>query len=143
MREKLRFVVVDGYAKAGREELAAGGASSGGQLYARMLKALVPGCRVDVVHPADPGESLPTGAALADYDGIAWSGSSLTVHHDTPEVRAQIEFAREAYRAGVPQFGSCWAAQIVHRPQDPAHRRGEGASHVRGQEVRLRWLDQS
>ncbi len=113
MSEKLRFVVVDGYAKAGREELAAGGASSGGQLYARMLKALVPGCRVDVVHPADPGESLPTGAALADYDGVAWSGSSLTVYHDTPEVRAQIEFAREAYRAGVPQFGSCWAAQIA------------------------------
>ncbi len=109
----LHFLVVDGYAREGREDLEAGGASSGGALYERMLKALAPGCRVDVVHPADPDGRLPSGAALADYDGLAWSGSSLTIYSGGVDVAAQIAFARAAFSAGVPQFGSCWAAQIA------------------------------
>ncbi len=113
MSDKLHFLVVDGYARAGREGLAAGGASSGGALYARMLEELAPGCQVEVIHPADAGESLPCGAALGEYDGIAWSGSSLTIYAGTPDVEAQIDFARAGFAAGVPQFGSCWAAQIA------------------------------
>ncbi len=108
-----RFLVVDGYSRAGREDLAAGGASTAGDLYARMLAACAPGCVVDIVHPADPGSSLPTGAAIGQYDGIAWTGSSLTVYADDPKVIPQIEFAKAAFAAKVPSFGSCWAAQIA------------------------------
>ena len=54
------------------------------------------------------------GAGLAAYDAIAWTGSSLSItESDTPEVRPQIELARAAFEAGVPSFGSCWAAQIA------------------------------
>ncbi|MFQ5774434.1 MAG: type 1 glutamine amidotransferase [Kiloniellaceae bacterium] len=108
-----RFIVVDGYAREGREELAAGGATPAGELYARMLNDCLPGCRVDVVYPADPGAELPRGAAIEQYDGIAWTGSSLTIYADDPKVRPQIEFARAAFEARVPSFGSCWAAQIA------------------------------
>jgi GMP synthase (glutamine-hydrolysing) len=108
-----RFMVVDGYAKAGREDLAAGGASTAGDLYARMLKDCAPGCGVDILYPADPGSSLPTGAAIGQYDGIAWTGSSLTVYADDPNVTPQIDFAKAAFTAQVPSFGSCWAAQIA------------------------------
>ena len=39
------------------------------------------------------------GAAIADYDGIAWTGSSLTIHHsDDPRVTRQLDFARAAAR---------------------------------------------
>ena len=107
-----RILVVDGYKKPAREELAAGGATPAGPLYAAMLSRCHPGCEVDVVYPADPDSSLPHGAALSHYDGIAWTGSSLTVYRDEPAVRVQIEFARAAFEAGVPSFGSCWAAQI-------------------------------
>lgn len=107
-----RFLVVDGYRKSGRVELAAGGATPAGELYARMLSRCRPGSRVDVIHPADPGVSLPQGAALRDYDGLAWTGSSLTVYKDEPAVRAQVELARAVFESGVPSFGSCWAAQI-------------------------------
>ncbi|MDH3714085.1 MAG: type 1 glutamine amidotransferase [Gammaproteobacteria bacterium] len=107
------FLVIDGYYKSGREELAAGGATPAGVLYESMLERIHPGCEVDVIYPADPGVALPTGAALAQYDGIAWTGSSLTVYEDEPGVAAQIELAKAAFAAQVPSFGSCWAAQIA------------------------------
>lgn len=109
------YLVLDGYSKEGREDLKAGGASTAGDLYARMLKRCTPGgkAEVDIVCPADPDASLPKGAELKNYDGIAWTGSSLTVFEPGPLVTPQIEFAREAYEANVPSFGSCWAAQIA------------------------------
>ena len=109
-----RFLVLDGYSKEGREDLRSGGATTAGELYARMLKACAPkGAEVDIVCPADPGAALPAGAAIGQYDGIAWTGSSLTVFADDPKVTTQIEFAKAAFDARVPGFGSCWAAQIA------------------------------
>ncbi|MCK4867251.1 MAG: type 1 glutamine amidotransferase, partial [Alphaproteobacteria bacterium] len=115
MADNLRFLVIDGYNKEAREELVAGGASMAADQYTRMLKGSTPGgaADIDVLFPADPGASLPKGAELAQYDGIAWTGCSLTVFEDDPRVHTQIEFCREAFRAGVHSFGSCWAAQIA------------------------------
>ena len=110
----LHFLVIDGYRRDGRESLAAAGATTAGKLYERMLLACHPDASVDILYPADPGGALPQGAAIAAYDGIAWTGSSLTVYKDhDPAVRPQIEFARATFEAGVPSFGSCWAAQIA------------------------------
>jgi len=109
-----RFLVVDGYSRAGREDLSAGGATTAGELYARMLKSCGPrGTEVDIVYPADPDASLPQGAAIDQYHGIAWTGSSLTIYRNDPDVVPQIDFARAAFEAKVPSFGSCWAAQIA------------------------------
>ena len=125
-----RILVVDGYKKPAREELAAGGATPAGPLYAAMLTRCHPGCTVDVVYPADPDSSLPHGAGLNHYDGIAWTGSSLTAYRDEPAVRVQIEFARAAFEAGLPSFGSCWAAQI-----GLAAAGGRCAANPRGREM--------
>ena len=38
-----RFLVVDGYSREGREDLAAGGATTAGELYRKMLERLVSG----------------------------------------------------------------------------------------------------
>ncbi len=108
-----RFLVVDGYTREARDELAAGGASMAGDLYAAMLRGFVPGAAVDIVFPSDAGGALPAGAELAGYDGVAWTGCSLTVFDDDPRVGRQIEFCRAAFEAGVPGFGSCWAIQIA------------------------------
>mgnify|MGYP002634636880 FL=1 len=113
MADQLRFLIIDGYIKKSREELAAGGASTAGDLYTRMLRRYAPGAHCDVVYPSDPGTSLPSGAALTDYDGIAWTGCSLTAYDGSPEVRNQIDFCRAGFEAKVPSFGSCWAAQIA------------------------------
>ena len=108
-----RFLVVDGYSKAGRDELVAGGAAMAGELYAAMLRRFAPRAAVDIVFPADSDSSLPKGAGITAYDGIAWTGCSLTVFDDDPRVARQIEFCRAAFEAGVPSFGSCWAVQIA------------------------------
>jgi GMP synthase (glutamine-hydrolysing) len=113
MADSPRFIVVDGYSREGREDLKAGGATTAGELYARMLKKCLAGAEVDIVAPADPGAALPQGAAIGHYAGIAWTGSSLTIYADDPKVTPQIEFARAAFAAQVPSFGSCWAAQIA------------------------------
>jgi len=108
-----RILVIDGYRKEARDELAAGGATMAGDQYVKMLSRVCPGVKCDILFPCDAGAALPTGTALSDYDGIAWTGCSLTVFEDTPEVNTQIGFARSCLEAGVPGFGSCWAAQIA------------------------------
>ena len=114
MPNQPHYLVVDGYAREGREDLRAGGATTAGELYQRMLVKCTPGgAAVDIVCPADPDAALPVGAAIADYDGIAWTGSSLTIFADDPGVTSQIAFAAAAFEARVPGFGSCWAAQIA------------------------------
>jgi GMP synthase (glutamine-hydrolysing) len=106
--------VLDSYDRAGREELRAHGASEAGALYARLLRELEPGASVDVAYPADAEPGLPPGAALADYDGLVWTGSSLSVRDaDDPRVRRQLELARAALGAGLASFGSCFAAQLA------------------------------
>ncbi len=113
MAAQPRFLVIDGYVKVSRDELEAGGATGAGFQYKAMLEHHAPGCHVDILYPSDPGADMPQGTELAAYDGIAWTGCSLCVFEDIPEVRAQIDLARAAFAAQVPGFGSCWAAQIA------------------------------
>ncbi len=108
-----RLLVVDGYAKAARDELAACGASIAADLYAAMLRRFAPNASIDRLFAADAGAALPAGADIAAYDGIAWTGCSLTVFDDDPRVKRQIEFCRAVFEAGVPSFGSCWSIQIA------------------------------
>ena len=109
-----RFLVIDGYTQAARDQLQGGGASLAADLYAAMLIKCAPaGAACDILFPSDPGAALPTGASLEQYDGIAWTGCSLCIQDACPEVTCQIEFARTAFEKGIPSFGSCWAAQIA------------------------------
>jgi GMP synthase (glutamine-hydrolysing) len=107
----LRLLVLDAYDAAGRQALSGAGARLAGELYQRLLERLEPDAAIDVVAHGDDGFALP--AALDSYDGIAWTGSNLTVHRDTPAVRQQLALARAAFDAGVPSFGSCWAVHIA------------------------------
>jgi GMP synthase (glutamine-hydrolysing) len=59
------------------------------------------------------GEPLPFGTALADFDGVMIPGSPLHIYDRTQEVTRQIEFARAAFAAGVPVWGSCWGLQLA------------------------------
>jgi GMP synthase (glutamine-hydrolysing) len=126
----LRLLVLDAYAPEGRAALREAGGSEAGRLYERMLLWLAPDAAIDIAYPADPDPKLPSGAALADYDGVAWTGSSLTIHDGSDaRVRRQIELARAVYAAGIPSFGSCWAAQL-----SVAAAGGRCASNPRGRE---------
>jgi GMP synthase (glutamine-hydrolysing) len=109
----LKLLIVDAYDPAGRAGLRLAGACLAGELYRRALTRLAPAAELDLLEFSGLGFELAEGVGLGDYDGIVWTGSSMTVHHDTPAVRSQLEFARAAFALGVPSFGSCWAAQIA------------------------------
>lgn len=109
-----RFLIIDGYTRSARDELAAGGASLAAHLYDRMLRQCgPPGTECDILFPSDAEAELPAGAAVEQYDGVAWTGCSLCINDPTDEVARQVAFARLAFERGVPSFGSCWAAQIA------------------------------
>ncbi|SDH52654.1 type 1 glutamine amidotransferase [Roseospirillum parvum] len=108
-----RFIVVEGNTRAACQALEALGAHASADLYCKTLERLAPGCTCEVVRPADLDAALPEGTALAQADGVAWTGSGLNAYDDRPEVTRQIELARAVFAAGVPFFGSCWALQIA------------------------------
>lgn len=127
-----RFIVVEGNTRASCAALEAAGAHASSDLYAKTLERLAPGCAVTVVRPTDLDAALPPGVALAQADGVAWTGSALNAYDDRPEVTRQIELARAVFAAGVPFFGSCWALQIAALAAG-----GEVVANPRGREFGL------
>ncbi|CAI5724022.1 unnamed protein product [Peronospora destructor] len=114
--EVVRYLVVDGYVRTGRDVLVAGGATTAGQLYANMLvtateRSVGRSAEYDLIYPADPGFVTPD---LTKYHGVGWSGSSLAAHErDDPSVMQMINLARQSFELGVPQFGSCFGLQLA------------------------------
>lgn len=109
----MKFLIVDGYPESARQELQAAGASNGWQLFQRMLLGRASESQVDIVFPSDR-DDVSSSEALGEYDGVLWTGCSLCLHAvNDPRVERQVELARRAFAAGVPQFGSCWAIQIA------------------------------
>ncbi|MDE0309917.1 MAG: hypothetical protein OXI60_08835 [Acidiferrobacterales bacterium] len=97
--ENLKFLVVEGYGKASRDELVAGGMSPASDLYRQMLLSLAPNSTVDIVTPADADARLPSGVELKSYDGVAMTGSNLSVtDSDNPAVLSQISLQQEVFR---------------------------------------------
>lgn len=107
------LLIIDGYDKTGRENLVRAGCTLAGTLYERMIRRFLPDAKTTILHPADPDEALPSGADLSTFDAALWTGSSLTIYHQTPDVTRQVDLARALYAAGTPSFGSCWALQIA------------------------------
>ncbi len=109
----LRFLIIDGYPKASREEFDQVGMKHAWRLYAEMLLRNLPGAAYSVWLPSDEAEP-PGGLGPEHYDGILWTGCNLTIYHTHDErVSRQIAFARRAYEVGVPSFGTCWGIQMA------------------------------
>jgi GMP synthase (glutamine-hydrolysing) len=107
-----RILVIDGnQAEIRAKQISVGGTDSGDG-YAATLKRLQPDLEVDIVRPADGDPELPDGVALADYDGVAISGSALNIYSREAAVERQIDLTKAVFAAGVPCFGSCWGLQL-------------------------------
>jgi GMP synthase (glutamine-hydrolysing) len=110
METALRFLIIDGYPKASREEFDAVGMKHAWRLYAEMLLKHLPDARYEVWFPSD--DPVPP-AGPEHYDGVLWTGCNLTIYHTHDErVTRQIEYARRCYEAGTPAFGTCWGIQM-------------------------------
>jgi GMP synthase (glutamine-hydrolysing) len=111
---KMKFMIVDGYPKESRDQFDVVGMRLAAQLYADMVKRFLPEAECEIYYTSDPGVALPGDAEMAKAAGLLWPGCNLTVYHDQDErVTKMLNGVKQAYRLGVPQFGSCWGAQIA------------------------------
>lgn len=109
----LRFLIIDGYSQKSRQELEAAGMKMAWVLYKELLLRHLPGAVCEVWLPSDPGKEEPP-SGVETYDGIMWTGCNLTIYDkENASVARQIEFARRAYEAGIPSFGTCWGIQMA------------------------------
>ncbi len=114
MGKKLKFLITDSYPKKSRDVFDEFGVVLAGNLYRDLLLQHLPDAEFDLFYTSDEGVEIPRGEELKAYDGVLWPGCNLTVYHDhDPRVTKLVDLSRDAYEAGVPQFGSCWAAQMA------------------------------
>src|SRR5271170_1274379 len=107
-----RILVIDGNRAAIREQQVAAGGQPTGEGYVQTLQRLAP-VACDIVRPADGEVRLPSGAGLADYDGVAITGSALNIYDGGEHIERQVELARAVFASAVPFFGSCWGLQVA------------------------------
>jgi len=125
-----RFLIIDGYSQTARDDLAAAGMELAHALYAHMLTRWLPDAQWDVWLPSAE-QGPPDQKGPRDYRAILWTGSNLNVYdRENPFVARQVAFARMAYEAGTPAFGSCWGLQVAVTAAD-----GEVAPNPRGREI--------
>src|SRR6266852_1385299 len=112
MMNRPRVLVIDGNRAATREQQIAAGGHSSGEGYAEVLRQLAP-LDCDIVRPADAEVRLPAGVALADYDGVAVTGSAVNISEGGAPIERQLPLASAVFDRGVPLFGSCWGLQVA------------------------------
>lgn len=107
-----RVLVIDGNRAATREQQVVAGGHATGEGYAAVLQQLAP-LDCDIARPADGEVRLSEGVALADYDGVAITGSALNVYDGGAHIERQLALASAVFDSGAPFFGSCWGLQVA------------------------------
>jgi len=107
----LRLLVVEANTREARVRQQQALGVTLGDSYAAVLRGLAPDAVCDMMCASDDGATLP--AALTDYDGVVWTGSSLHLWQRDVAVERQLELARAVFRSGVPFFGSCFGLQVA------------------------------
>ena len=108
----LRILIADGTPAAMQAERETFGIPSNASLFEAALRSQQPHIGCSSINVAD-GQDLPGGVSLGDFDGLMFSGSPLHIYDRTLEVTRQIDFARAAFTAGLPAWGSCWGLQLA------------------------------
>lgn len=108
-----RLLLMEGNTLERQRQAARLGVRSAAGVYREAIKQRFPSVHVDIVHAAEPGDVLPRGASLGDYDGLVVSGSALHAYDRVPEVTRQIDLLRSFADTGKPILGSCWGLQLA------------------------------
>ncbi|KAA3662667.1 MAG: type 1 glutamine amidotransferase, partial [Calditrichaeota bacterium] len=130
MTKQPNFLIIDSYSAESRAQFDTVGMTLAGDLYAKMLKRVLPNATCKIFYSGDDGQSFPDKDGLAHYKGVLWPGCNLTVYDEKDQhVKRILDFVTLCFETGVPQFGSCWAAQIAVYAAG-----GEVKPHPRGRE---------
>jgi len=108
-----RVLVIEGNEASTRERIRKLTGLDSAQAYRETLQRLEPGLEVDIADPSDPAYALPSGVTLADYAGVAMTGSALNIYDRSPVIERQLAFVAGVFEHGLPFFGSCWGLQVA------------------------------
>src|SRR6185503_7657542 len=108
----VNILIAEGTPAVWQAERAGFGLPSNFSLLAAAVRLHQPDSRCTPVNIAD-GEPLPFGVTFSDFDGVMFPGSPLHIYDPDSCVARQIDFARAAFAAGVPVWGSCWGLQLA------------------------------
>jgi len=108
----LNILIAEGTPAVWQAERAGFGLPSNFSLFAAAVRQHRPEINCTPLNIAD-GEALPFGITLSDFEGVMFPGSPLHIYAPDPCVTRQIDFARAAFAAGVPVWGSCWGLQLA------------------------------
>lgn len=112
----LKILIADGYATDTNKGFDAVGMPRASTLYQQLLTRNVPrGVAIEfvTVSPTNADWKPLTADYLKQFDGCAFTGSSLSVYQDHPDVTKQLDLYRAASDVGVSLFGSCWGLQVA------------------------------
>lgn len=109
----MKLLIVEGNNEETRVKRRAFGIKPYHLLFKEMLHFLVPNAETHSVFPADGTMDLPTISQLEEFDGILWTGSSLSITNTIPDVTRQLDFAETIFQSGTPLYGSCWGLQVA------------------------------
>lgn len=108
-----RFLVADCELADARERRRTSVGATSGEGYATVLRSLAPGSDVTIVAPADPDEQAWRPEALAAFDGVFLTGSSLHLYKPSAAAGREVAFMRAVFASGTPSFGSCAGLQVA------------------------------
>ncbi len=83
MAQALQFLIIDGYAKASRDDFDVAGMRQAWKLYEDLLSQHLPNAESKVWFPSDHAEP-PAGPA--DFHAVLWTGCNLTIYADEARV---------------------------------------------------------
>ena len=105
----IKILIIDCYQQAKRLEFINFAMKPASQLYYEVLQRNKPNyltIETDVLNIIE--EELPKD--LSKYDGIAWTGSSLSVISPIDKINLLGE---QSFEQGIPSFGSCYGMQLA------------------------------
>ncbi len=111
----MKFLIIDGYSKASRDNLKESKMTFAWKLYADMLLKYIPDAEYEVLFPTDTNvKDFPGKEKLVEFSGIIWTGADLDINEThIPTNAAQIRLAELAYEIGNDSWGSCWGIQMA------------------------------
>ena len=111
---KINILIVDGNDQKNSDTLRSVGIKTQFEEYNDVLNILAPlKLNIQVIHPAVKKDFLPSNINLDDFQGVAWTGSTLNIYDQTPPIIRQIELAKLLLSKKNKIFGSCWGLQVL------------------------------
>jgi len=110
----MNILIVDGNEKEASSRYIKMNMRTQYEVYENVLNSLSSDdLNIQTIHPAISNNNLPQGINLDDFDGVAWTGSSLNIYDMTTSIINQIELAKELFTKKNKIFGSCWGLQVL------------------------------